>query len=119
MELERVVIGNDEEKFVQVGVQLPPREKQELIDFFRKNIDVFARSTYKAPGMDSDFVCHHLNFNPSAIPNKQPPRCSFREHSDIVKGEVLKLKQAGAIKAVFYPKWLANTVVVKNITRKW
>ena len=58
MQLERVVIGNDEEKFVQVGVQLPPREKQELIDFLIKNIDVFARSIYKAPGMDSDFVCH-------------------------------------------------------------
>ena len=92
MQLERVVIGNDEEKFVQVGVQLPPWEKQELIDFLIKNIDVFARSIYKAPGMDSDFVCHHLNFNPSAILKKQPPRCSFREHSDVVKGEVLKLK---------------------------
>ena len=40
--LERVVIGNNEEKFFQVGVQLPPRERQELIDFLRKNIDVFA-----------------------------------------------------------------------------
>ena len=62
MQLERVVIGNDEEKFVQVGVQLPPQEKQELIDFHIKNIDVFARSIYKAPGMDSDFVCHLPSF---------------------------------------------------------
>ena len=30
-----------------------------------------------------------------------------------------KLKQAGAIKEVFYPKWLANTVVVKKKTGKW
>ena len=47
--MEKVVIGNDEEKFFQVGVQLPPREKEELIDFLRKNIDVFAWSTYEAP----------------------------------------------------------------------
>ena len=30
-----------------------------------------------------------------------------------------KLKQAGAIKEVFYPQWLANTVVVKKKTGKW
>ena len=30
-----------------------------------------------------------------------------------------KLKQAGAIKEVFYSKWLANTVVVKKKNGKW
>ena len=30
-----------------------------------------------------------------------------------------KLKKAGAIKEVFYPKWLAYTVVVKKKTEKW
>ena len=28
----------------------------------------------------------------------------------------MKLKKAGAIKEVFYPEWLANTVVVKKKT---
>ena len=41
-DLERVVIDNDSKKFFQVGVQLPPQEKQELIEFLRKNVDVFA-----------------------------------------------------------------------------
>ena len=31
----------------------------------------------------------------------------------------MKLKQARAIKEVFYPKWLANTVVVKKKNGKW
>ena len=30
-----------------------------------------------------------------------------------------KLKQAGAIKEVFYPEWLAKTVVVKTKNGKW
>ena len=30
-----------------------------------------------------------------------------------------KLKKAGAIKEVFYPEWLANTVVVRKKTGKW
>ena len=35
-QLERVVISNNEGKFFQVGVQLPPWEKEELIDFLKK-----------------------------------------------------------------------------------
>ena len=98
---------------------MPPREKEELINFLRKNIDVFAWSVYEGLGVDLDFICHHLNINPSVLPKKQPPRCLFKEHSDTVKEEVLKLKQVGAIKEVFYPKWLANTVVVKKKSGKW
>ena len=36
-----------------------------------------------------------------------------------MKEEVNKLKKTGAIKEVFYSKWLANTVVVKKKTSKW
>ena len=32
---------------------------------------------------------------------------------------MLKLKQVGAIKEMFYPEWLANTVVVKKKSGKW
>ena len=38
---------------------------------------------------------------------------------EAIKTEVVKLKQAGAIKEIFYPQWLANTVVVKKKTGKW
>ena len=32
---------------------------------------------------------------------------------------MVKLKRVGAIKEVFYPEWLANTVVVKKKSEKW
>ena len=41
-DLERVIIDIDLEKFFQVGVPLPPHEKQALIEFLQKNVDVFA-----------------------------------------------------------------------------
>ena len=63
--------------------------KEELIDFLRKNIVVFAWSAYKDPEVDADFICHHLNVNPSVLPKKQPPRHSSKEHSDAIKEEVL------------------------------
>ena len=100
-QLERVVIDDYEEKFFQVGVQLPHRERQELIDFLRKNIDVFTWSVYKASRVDPNFICHRLKVNPSAIPKKQPPQHLSREHSNAVKEEVLKLKWVKAIKEMF------------------
>ena len=70
--------------------------------FLRRNIDVFVWNAYEAPGVDPDFVCHNLNVNPTVLPKKQPPRRSSKEHSNAVKEEVNQLKQAGAIKKVFY-----------------
>ena len=71
------------------------------------------------PWVDPNFICHHLNVNPSITPRRQPHQRLSKEHVDAVKTEVTKLKQAGVIKDVFYPQWLANTVVVKKKTGKW
>ena len=70
---------------------------------------MFAWSAYEASGVDPNFICHLLNVNSSFTPKKQPPWCSSKDHSDAVKDEVTKLKQARAIKEVFYPEWLANS----------
>ena len=118
-DLVKVVIGDDSEKFFQIGSQLPHQEREELIEFLKQNIDVFAWNTYEAPGVDSEFICHHLNVNPLIAPNKQPPRRLSKEHAEAVREEVARLKQAGAIKEVFYPEWLVNTVMVKEKNGKW
>ena len=60
-----------------------------------------------------------VNVNPTILPRKQPPWCLSKEHSNAVKEEVNKLKQARTIKEVFYPEWLANTMVVKKKSGKW
>ena len=117
--MEEIAIDGDPKKFFQVGAQLPPQEKEELLAFLRWNINVFAWNVYEALGVDPDFICHHLNVNPTVLFRKQPPWHSSKEQSDAIKEEVNKLKQAGAIKEVFYPKWLANTVVVKKKNGKW
>ena len=82
-------------------------------------MDVFAWDAYKAPRVDPSFICHHLNVNPSITPKKQPPRRPSKEHANAIRDEVMKLKKAGAIKELFYPEWLANTVVVKKKSGKW
>ena len=72
-DLVKVTIGDDLEKFFQIGSQLPQQEREELIEFFKHNIDVFAWNTYEALGVDPKFICHHLNVNPLVAPKKQLP----------------------------------------------
>ena len=80
---------------------MPHQEREELIEFLKRNIDVFAWNAYEAPGVDLEFICYHLKVNPLITLRKQPPRRPSKEHVEAVREEVTRLKQAGAIKEVF------------------
>ena len=69
-DLVKVVIGDNPEKFFQIGFQLPHQEREELIEFLKRNIDIFAWNAYEAPGVDLEFICHHLKANPLVTPRK-------------------------------------------------
>ena len=114
-----MIIGLDREQYFQVGSQLPPIEKAELVKFLKANIDVFAWNVYDVPRIDPELVCHQLNVNLEAMLHKQPPRRSSKDHAEAVRIEVNKLKQARVIKEIFYPEWLASTIVVKKKNGKW
>ena len=40
-DLVKVTIGDDPEKFFQIGSKLPQPEREKLIEFLKQNIDVF------------------------------------------------------------------------------
>ena len=99
-----MIIWLDPEQYFLVGSQLPPIEKAELVKFQKANIDVLAWNAYDVSGIDPELACHRLNMNPKAVPRKQPPRRSSKDHVEAIRIKVNKLKQAGAIKESFYPK---------------
>ena len=84
-----------------------------------QNVDVFAWCLYEVPGIDPDFIVHKLNVDPSFPSKKQKPRRASKEHVDAVNLEVQRLKEAGVIREIFFPRWFANTVVVKKKNGKW
>ena len=69
-DLEKVVIRDDLERFFQVGAQIPLLENEQLVDLLRRNVDVFAWDAYETPGLNPNFICHHLNVNPSITPKR-------------------------------------------------
>ena len=70
-------------------------------------------------GIDPAIITHRLNVSPSFKPVKQKRRSFTLERQKAINEEVGKLFQAGAIKEVEYPKWLANVVLVKKANDKW
>ena len=72
--------------------------------FLIQNIDVFAWSPYEVPGVDPEFIVHRLNVDSSFPPKKQKPWRSVKEHVEAIKMELNRLKEADAIKAVFFPE---------------
>ena len=94
-------------------------DKVKMLLLLIQNVDVFAWSPYEVPRVDPEFIVHKLNVGPSFTPKKQKPRRSTKEHVKAVRMEVRRLKEAGAIREIFFPEWLANTMVVRKKKGKW
>ena len=70
-------------------------------------------------GIDPTIITHRLNTSPSFKPVKQKRRSLELERQKAINEEVRKILQAGAIREVEYPEWLANVVLVKKANGKW
>jgi hypothetical protein len=57
--------------------------------------------------------------DPSFRPRKQRLRKMSEDKAEGARNEVKRLLSAGVIREVKYPKWLANTVMVKKAYGKW
>ena len=118
-ELIKVKILPEIDRYFQIGASMGSYDNVETLLLLIQNMDVFAWTLYEVPRVDLEFIVHTLNVDPSFPPKKQKPRRSAREHVEAVKSEDHRLKEAGAIKEIYFPEWLANTVVVKKKYGKW
>ena len=118
-ELVQVRILPYTDRYFRIGKSLQVKDQVEVLLSLIQNLDVFAWNLYEVPMVDLTFITHRLNVDPLIKPKKQKLRRSAKPHVEAVKEEMKKLKQARAIKEVFFAEWLSNTVVVKKKIRKW
>src|SRR4051812_7885709 len=71
------------------------------------------------PGVPRELAEKKLHIRPGSKPVKQPLRRFSEEKRIAIGEEVAKLKAAGFIMEVFYPKWLANPVLVMKKNKTW
>ena len=107
------------ERYTRVGADLEGKNKKDLVQFLKKNVDVFAWSNEDKMGIDPGVITHRLNICPSFKPVRQKKRVFAPERDNAIKEEVQKLMAAKFIREVYYPDWLANVVMVKKANSKW
>jgi hypothetical protein len=90
-----------------------------LIDFLRANADIFAWSPSDMPGIPREVAEHSLDILPHSHAVQQRLRRFDKERRRAIGVKLRKLLEAGFIKEVFHPTWLANPVLVKKKNGKW
>jgi hypothetical protein len=90
-----------------------------LIDFLRANADIFAWSPSDMPGIPREVAEHSLDILPHSRAVQQRLRRFDEERRQAIGAELRKLLEAGFIKEVFHPTWLAKPVLVKKKNGKW
>ncbi|XP_022855023.1 uncharacterized protein LOC111376307 [Olea europaea var. sylvestris] len=111
--------SSDPNQLLRIGKALPSKTKEELMNFLKRNLDVFAWKHEDIVRIDLRVSCHHLNINPICMPHRQKRRALNPERYKALKEEVDKLSRNGFIREAIYPKWISNPVLVKKSSGKW
>ena len=90
-----------------------------MVKFLKKNLDVFAWSHEDMSGIDKQVIEHNFNVGPTKKPIQHKRQVFAPERNKAIMEEVEKLLTTGFIREVYYPKWLANIVMVKKSNGKW
>ena len=105
---------NNPEKYTRIKASMERKTKQDLVQFLKKSIDIFALSHKDIPGIDPSVITHRLNVYPSSKHVRQKKRVFAPKRDNAIKEEVQKLTTTKFIQKVYYPDWLANVVIVKK-----
>nr|BAB00646.1 unnamed protein product [Oryza sativa Japonica Group]BAB17742.1 GAG-POL precursor [Oryza sativa Japonica Group] len=98
--------------------EVPVKEEDALVSFLRANADVFAWRPADMPGVPREVIEHRLAVRPGARPVRQKVRRQAPERQAFIREEVARLLEAGFIREVIHPEWLANPVVVPKANGK-
>ena len=99
---------DDDPKMIQVDNTLAALDT--LVALLTEFKEVFAQSYEDMPRIDTDVVQHCIPTDPTIKPVKQKLRRMKTEWTFKIKEEVEKQYNAGFLRAVNYPEWLANVV---------
>ena len=96
--LEIVILTkNETTKTARIEMTLGPEMRTRLIQFLKKNLDIFAWSHEDMSGISPKVIQHKLNVNPERKPVQQRRRAFAPERDQAVTEEVTKLLTVGFI----------------------
>ncbi|GAA0171787.1 hypothetical protein LIER_25742 [Lithospermum erythrorhizon] len=114
-ELKEVNLGTDDEpRPTYISALLMPEEEAEYMMLLKEFRNLFAWTYKEMLGLDPKVAVHHLVVKENIKPVKQAQRRFRPELIPSIEAEVNKLIEAGFVREVQYPTWLANIVPVRK-----
>ena len=110
--LQAIQISEKGTHLTNISSLLTPEETRNMQNALRQNHDIFAWAHSDMKGIHPSITSHRLNVLPTTRPIWQRVRRFHPDIQKIIWNEIDKLLEAGFIREVDYPDWLANVVVV-------
>ncbi|XP_076904329.1 uncharacterized protein LOC143559728 [Bidens hawaiensis] len=114
-----VLNGEHPEQTIRIGSQLSDKGKAGLKEVLLHNADVFAWTHKDMTGVPRTLAQHTLDEFHWMEPIKQKRRNLGLQKSQAVRVETAKLVQAGIVRPVKYPCWIANPVMIAKSDNSW
>ena len=68
------LVERDLTKTTQIGTSLSTKTREEIVNFFKDNLNVFTWSHEDMPSIPTNIIQHHLNIGPEKKPVQQRRR---------------------------------------------
>ena len=117
--LQTIQISKESDHLTNISSLMTQEETQSIQNILRSNHDIFAWTHSDMKGIHPSIASHKLNVFPAARPVRQKIRRFHPDRQKVIRNEIDKLLEAGFIREVSYPDWLANVVVVPKKEGKW
>ena len=117
--LQTIQILEESTHLTNINSLMTPEETQSMQNALRRNHDIFAWAHADIKGIHPSVTSHKFNVFSTARPVRQKIRRFHPDRQKIIRIEIDKLLEAGFIREVEYPNWLANVVVVPKKEGKW
>ncbi|KAL6316293.1 hypothetical protein AAG906_017924 [Vitis piasezkii] len=111
--LQTIQISEENEHLTNISSLMTQEETQSMQNILRSNHDIFAWTHSDMKGIHPSIASHKLNVFPTARPVRQKIRRFHPDRQKVIRNEIDKLLEAGFVREVSYPDWLANVVVIK------
>ena len=85
------LVEGDPSKVTKIGGELDPPVKKKIVEFLKKNLDIFTWTHKDMLGIDDKVIKHRLNVNPTKKPVQQKHWVYALKRNKVVMEEVEKL----------------------------
>lgn len=117
--LKRLKFDAQLSQITKIGTTLSEETERGLVEFLKKNTDVFVWSSIDMLGVHPNFIFHRLFLDPKAKPVAQRKQRFSEDKRKAISEETKRLVDSNFVREIKYPTWLANVVMVQKANGKW